>query len=508
MTSSIYSRDDNDPIPVILSDGLPTSPTRDYLEYSRFTEGNEARAEISPLGTPIQIPSDIRRHSDVSPLDENQDFFSQLPRQTLSQLPVPQRKPAHETVAAPVHPMKTETPMENDAARSSASKNVTFQTSRNASLSASAQTSSVDSRNKEASRLFSAGKERLQMFGKTRDQKQHAPPIREEWKGASGHFTRAPPVDLRGGAKQGKKARFQGETARPSPDYLNPGSNTYTVTTITAGPPPGDKLRSKTGQFRLRARNPSPEKKNVVDENASEAESAPTVRNTPESRKVQIDPVIRHDRNSPEASKESTPVLDLPTEPDVSDMFHDLKLVKEPQSRFSMSTYAPTEIAITPPGSSHSDIPPVPSLERSPIMTRRRPIQSSVGVTASTKRKPVSGRDTPTLPQPDNKSLSPEEQTQRRIDNLEDRRRQLSLRKESIKTMLHELTEVIQPSSIAYDLATREEVKKTVESLKRELDDIGKEDHDIGLKLVRLYKNLNKVSEYEQSSLWVKRITS
>ena len=120
------------------------------------------------------------------------------------------------------------------------------------------------------------------------------------------------------------------------------------------------------------------------------------------------------------------------------------------------------------------------------------------------KRKPVSA-DTPEV---DMKNLSPEEQTQRRVDNLESRRRQLSLRKESIKTMLHELTEVIQPSSIAYDMATRDEVKKTVSSLKSELDDIGKEDHEIGLKLVRLYKNLNNVSEFEQSSLWVKRITS
>lgn len=509
VTSSIYSRDDSG---VRFMDGnMPISPTRDYAEYSRYAE-QQQEPEISPPDTPVDLSS-AQAHSDVSPIDNDRHFFPEMPKQRASQLPIPRRNvsnniPVNITGQSPPGPSNLQTKRINTQGfeglsdKPTTSRNTTHQDSR----SASAQVGIADARSKEATRLFSAGKEKLQMFAKTREHKQRdAKQPREQWKGASGRFPLVPPIDTKSTAKHSKKPiHAQRDTEDPTREYLNSSSDTYTITTITAGPPPEQKLRSKTSQFRLRSRTASPEKKDSPNEPEQKVESAVSRKASPVIDVPSIDTVTPRDARQFSTSRANTPTLDAPNESNISDMFHDLSLPQEPRSRFSASTYAPTEAATTPPGSSHADVPPMPSFEYSPIMTRRRPIPSSAASIKSMKRKPVSA-DTPEI---DIRNLSPEEQAQRRVDSLEGRRRQLSLRKESIKTMLHELTEVIQPSSIAYDMATRDEVKKTVSSLKSELDDIGKEDHEIGLKLVRLYKNLNNVSEYEQSSLWVKRITS
>jgi septal ring factor EnvC (AmiA/AmiB activator) len=98
---------------------------------------------------------------------------------------------------------------------------------------------------------------------------------------------------------------------------------------------------------------------------------------------------------------------------------------------------------------------------------------------------------------------------QGRIDMLEAKRNELVRRKANINTMINELTQVIQPSSIAYDMAAREEVKKTVASLNSELADIQKEEHEVGLKLLRAWKKRDDNDFYgSSSSLWVKRVTS
>lgn len=486
---------------------MPISPTRDYAEYSRYAE-QQQEPEISPPDTPVDLPSALA-HSDVSPIDDDKHFFPEMPKHRASQLPIPRRNITNDIPvnvadqSSSLQAKRTNTEgFEGPSNKPTTSRNTTSPEPR----SASPQVGIADARSKEATRLFSAGKEKLQMFAKTREHKQRdAKQPREQWKGASGRFALVPPIDTKSTVKHGKKhVHAQRVTEDPTREYLNSSSDTYTITTITAGPPPEEKLRSKTSQFRLRSRNASPDKKDSPKEPERKVESTVSRKASPVIDVPGIDPATPHDVRQFSGSRANTPTLDAPNESNISDMFHDLSLPQEPRSRFSASTYAPTEAATTPPGSSHADVPPMPSLEYSPIMTRRRPIPSSAASIISMKRKPVSA-DTPEV---DIKNLSPEEQAQRRVDSLEGRRRQLSLRKESIKTMLHELTEVIQPSSVAYDMATRDEVKKTVSSLKSELDDIGKEDHEIGLKLVRLYKNLNNVSEFEQSSLWVKRITS
>ena len=113
---------------------------------------------------------------------------------------------------------------------------------------------------------------------------------------------------------------------------------------------------------------------------------------------------------------------------------------------------------------------------------------------------------------PSEKALppNPKEMTaQDRIEMLEAKRNDLVRRRMNINTMINELTQVIQPSSVAYDMAAREEVKKTVASLNNELAEIKKEEHDIGLKILRAWKKRENEDVYGQSSsLWVKRVTS
>ena len=52
-------------------------------------------------------------------------------------------------------------------------------------------------------------------------------------------------------------------------------------------------------------------------------------------------------------------------------------------------------------------------------------------------------------------------------------------RRGNINQILKELNNVVQPTSFAYDLATKEEVKKTVKSLEEELSDLRVEEHEI-----------------------------
>jgi hypothetical protein len=96
-----------------------------------------------------------------------------------------------------------------------------------------------------------------------------------------------------------------------------------------------------------------------------------------------------------------------------------------------------------------------------------------------------------------------------RIEMLEAKRSDLLRRRTNINTIIHELTQVIQPSSVAYDMAARDEVKKTVASLNNELAEIKREEHEIGLKLLRAWKKREEEDFYGQStSFWVKRVTS
>lgn len=185
-------------------------------------------------------------------------------------------------------------------------------------------------------------------------------------------------------------------------------------------------------------------------------------------------------------------------------------LFKTDKNAFTKPAITPAPVTrdvVTPPMTGHSYTRPI-SETPSPVMGRRRPVPSSAASIKSTTRKP-----TPSEFQADRYKSLPmaptEVKYQSRIDMLEAKREELRRRRISINAIIHELTQAVQPTSTVYDLAARNEIKKTVSSLNDELAEINKEEHDIGLKILRAWKKQDEECVYESgSSLWVKRMTS
>lgn len=85
----------------------------------------------------------------------------------------------------------------------------------------------------------------------------------------------------------------------------------------------------------------------------------------------------------------------------------------------------------------------------------------------------------------------------------------LASRKAKVGTLLHELTRVVQPSPISYDIAMRDEVKKAAAALNAELAEIQKREYDLGVQLVRAWRRRDERDLYgSDSSLWVSRVTT
>ena len=196
---------------------------------------------------------------------------------------------------------------------------------------------------------------------------------------------------------------------------------------------------------------------------------------------------------------------------------HHIHLQDQLPSRFSATTYA-TTTSDSPPDTpqliSHS--PAMSSISTTPnsILNRKRPVPPA-GIPSSkvTARKPTSSESgTPKqIPAGKQKSLPrspPEVEATSRIASLEAKLDNLRQRRSNLQTIIHELTNVVQPSSIAYDMASRQEIKRTVDGLKRELAEVVKDEHETGLKLHRALKRDDEFSAYEPTSIWVRRVTS
>lgn len=194
---------------------------------------------------------------------------------------------------------------------------------------------------------------------------------------------------------------------------------------------------------------------------------------------------------------------------------HHTDLEDQPPSRFSTTTCATTVYdspPVTPKTSQESPRPTPPAL----ILHRRRPVPA-VGWPdlKVTVRKPTPfdvGK--PPINEFEEKSYKllpmspPEARAITRVASLQAKLDNLRRRRSNLKTVIHELTNVVQPSSIAYDMASRQEIKKTVDGLNKELLEVIKEEHGTGLQLHRAWKREDEISNFECSSLWVKRLAS
>ncbi|KAL2854406.1 hypothetical protein BJY01DRAFT_243732 [Aspergillus pseudoustus] len=337
------------------------------------------------------------------------------------------------------------------------------------------------------SKILGWGKEQLASKRKASEDRhrfykgdENAPP-REPWKGPSGRAPMINPIQEKPRNRSSSRLHLSRSNDRLR-ELITPSSvagivpSSTVITTITAG----EDLHQQPNTY-----------------DAPEAEN-----------------------NASAVSTSAPPRVDLVAGPDLNVRLTDLRLAEDdvnvPISRFSVTTYDPTEAGSPTPSPRHSITPsPPPSIVNTAfqsseyarsVMSRARPVPSAIPPGKRPTRKPTPSEI------PSSKALPPnpaEMTAESRIEMLEAKRSDLLRRRTNINTIIHELTQVIQPSSVAYDMAARDEVKKTVASLNNELAEIKREEHEIGLKLLRAWKKREEEDFYGQStSLWVKRVTS
>lgn len=205
------------------------------------------------------------------------------------------------------------------------------------------------------------------------------------------------------------------------------------------------------------------------------------------------------------------------TEADLRAATANMVLSNQPVSRFSATTYnttIPDSPPATPDGSSPP--PPLPTPPPPPLPTsvlhRKHPVPHTTNLAGPAKaptRKPIPA-ERPSAAAAD-KSLPqspPEAESVDRVAQLEAQLEVLKRRKGNLQIVLHELTHVVQPSSIAYDLASRQEIKKTVEGLHTEEAAVAKEIYETGMKLHRAMKRRDANGMFEPTGLWVRRVTT
>ncbi|KAI1497380.1 hypothetical protein F5X99DRAFT_397335 [Biscogniauxia marginata] len=228
----------------------------------------------------------------------------------------------------------------------------------------------------------------------------------------------------------------------------------------------------------------------------------------------------------------------------------------QPPSRFSISTYA-TSQQHTPRESVDEDAPPLPTQQQQStstsfkpatgpsILDRKRPtvsgyeqsskqnppepvkinLDSTYYMTSSlpaTKPRPSGPR---VVPRGNESTLSvvsvlstdkslppapPETESHDRVAQLNARLEALGNRRININTAIKQMTELMPTDNLLASEAVvrkREAEKRKVETLRVELADVERESYELGLKLHRAYKRMDRDAEYEPTTLWVRRVT-
>ncbi|KAL8736966.1 MAG: hypothetical protein Q9181_002162 [Wetmoreana brouardii] len=351
------------------------------------------------------------------------------------------------------------------------------------------------------------------------------PAVREEWKGASGRHKIINPL-MDKPLPPGKSAVFPTGSRRLSEspdepirsrDAISPTNGLALAPISGESTPTRDNFRPPAAKVENSGQQDLPDRANISP--PVSIITAPDHQFAPDPNHIPI-----ADRRSPLARHPSTEALRLIPQPptpeptpnnsrdygldhDFRANFGHLNLKEQPQSRFSATTYATTAYdspPATPEATHESPVATPPSS----ILNRKRPIPPA-GLPS--KRRPTPSeaelarerRHSKTLPK-----SPPEMEAQDRVASLQASLDGLRRRRNNIQTALHELTKVVQPSSIAYDMAARNEVKRTVEGLNKDLAEIMKEEHETGLKLHRAWKRQDKSSAYEPTTLWVRRVTT
>lgn len=181
------------------------------------------------------------------------------------------------------------------------------------------------------------------------------------------------------------------------------------------------------------------------------------------------------------------------------------------------------------------DTPVTPTLEipktRISMNTSRKPISTNsvysnagLGISAAPAVKPPSDTSSThsSISRADTKSkalpkaptiLSTQLTSDNPPDHITELRQQMddiSLRRANINKAIHNLTkaQAENQNPMLTDWRSARAAERKVDALKSELADIGREEHDIGLKLHRAYKRREREGDIEgTSALWVRRVT-
>lgn len=210
---------------------------------------------------------------------------------------------------------------------------------------------------------------------------------------------------------------------------------------------------------------------------------------------------------------------------------HSLDPYVQPPSRFSVTTYAPSESHDSPrPSTDTFDRPPMPTPPQtyssanpgSPVLDRKRPKVSEspkqnvsrkaippsspvfISMTQSNSNKRQSNV-TKTLP------MSPAEaQSHDLVTSLQAQLDDLAHRRGNIARSIRQMTELMPTDSLVVtdDVRRKREAEKMkIERLRVEEADVKREEHEIGLRLHRAWKRRDKEAVYEPTGLWVRRVT-
>ncbi|KAK7424874.1 hypothetical protein QQX98_000149 [Neonectria punicea] len=202
-----------------------------------------------------------------------------------------------------------------------------------------------------------------------------------------------------------------------------------------------------------------------------------------------------------------------------------------PPSRFSVTT-CNTAAPDSPRHSAEEERPPMPTPPKQlqSVMDRRRPVPGGDSANTPTDEPIViSIKSTLSSNKPGNDAVSkdrpvsivsttkalppapPEVQSAGdRVAYLNARLDSLAHRRSNINKGIKQMTELMPTDNLMSSvevLRKRETEKQKVEDLKEELSEIQREEYDLGLKLYRANKRLERESNFESSALWVRRAT-
>lgn len=202
----------------------------------------------------------------------------------------------------------------------------------------------------------------------------------------------------------------------------------------------------------------------------------------------------------------------------------------QPPSRFSVTTYAPSEAQSTPrPSTDTFDRPPMPTPPQmfdapQSVLNRQRPKLGPPGSPKSTISRKAVGIEQPIVismsssiakkrasNSAKNLPITPAEaQSQDLVSSLQAQLDDLANRRNNIQKSIKQMTQLMPKDSVLLteDVRRKREAEKIkVEALRNEEADIKREEHDIGLRLHRAWKRRDKSAEYEPTGLWVRRVT-